>query len=99
MEVGGRNFDVKRIISEILIGLLREVKSTELEMLPQMVTLTVPYYFKQLQNQIIKEAANIAFKEVFGLIPKIELLPEPVAAAIYVLFQNKSLNISERTIR
>ena len=68
-------------------------------MLPQMVTLTVPYYFKQLQNQIIKEAANIAFKEVFGLIPKIELLPEPVAAAIYVLFQNKSLNISERTIR
>ena len=98
VEVGGRNFDVKRIISEILIGLLREVKSTELEMLPQMVTLTVPYYFKQLQNQIIKEAANIAFKEVFGLIPKIELLPEPVAAAIYVLFQNKSLNISERTL-
>lgn len=84
------------LTSYIISGLLNEVKSTELTLKPTIVTMTVPYYFKQSQNYLLQKAAQKAFKDVFGKQYEIEVIPEPVAAAIdYICSKNAERNLSE----
>lgn len=96
IEIAGKKVSPVDMTAYIISGLLREVKSTELTMEPTVVTMTVPYYFKQPHNYLLQQAAITAFKEVFGKEYKIELVPEPVAAAIgYVCSGNSERNISQ----
>lgn len=84
------------ITTEIISGLLREVKSTELTLQPTTVTMTVPYYFKQSQNNLLQRAVANAFNEVFGKTYEIDLIPEPIAAALdYVYTCHTEKNISQ----
>lgn len=84
------------VTTHIISGLLKEVKSTELTMEPAVITMTVPYYFKQSQNYLLQQAATVAFKEVFGRAYEINLVPEPVAAAIdYIYSKHGEKNITQ----
>lgn len=89
IRIAGKIMSPKDIASHIIVGLLREVKSTELKMMPTIITMTVPYYFKQSQNIILQNAAEEAFKEVFGKTYEINLIPEPVSAAIDYIYSNR----------
>lgn len=84
------------LTSYVISGLLSDVRSTELTMNPTVVTMTVPYYFKQSQNYLLQKAAQKAFKNVFGKEYEIAVIPEPVAAAIdYIYSKNAEKNFSE----
>lgn len=96
IEIAGNKVSPFDLTVHIISGLLQEVKSTELTMEPTVVTMTVPYYFKQSQNYLLQQAAISAFKEVFGEVYEIELIPEPVAAAIdYICSRHNEKNISQ----
>ncbi|MBE6187932.1 MAG: Hsp70 family protein [Rikenellaceae bacterium] len=96
IDIAGRNVSPIDLMSYIISGLLREVRSTELTMMPTVITMTVPYYFKQSQNYRLQQAAKQAFNDVFGKEYKIEVIPEPVAAAIdYICNRNTRRNISQ----
>ena len=84
------------IASRIIAGLFREIKSTELNLCPSVVTMTVPYYFKQAQNILLQDAAERACEEVFGCKFSIKLIPEPVAAAIdYIYSEHSEKNLTQ----
>ena len=96
IEIAGIKASPVDLTSYVISGLLKDIRSTELTMLPTTVTMTVPYYFKQSQNYLLQQAARAAFNEVFGKDYNIEVIPEPVAAAIdYICSRNTERNLSE----
>ena len=96
VDIAGMKVSPVDLTSRIISGLLRNVRSTELTMEPTVVTMTVPYYFKQSQNHLLQQAAIKAFKEVFGKEYNINVIPEPVAAAIdYICGRSNERNLSE----
>ena len=99
IDIAGMKASPVDLTSRIIAGLLCEVKSTELTMEPTTVTMTVPYYFKQSQNYLLQQAAIKAFKEIFGKEYSIDVIPEPVAAAIdYICSRNNERNLSETVL-
>ena len=66
IEIAGIKASPVDLTSYVISGLLKDIRSTELTMLPTTVTMTVPYYFKQSQNYLLQQAARAAFNEVFG---------------------------------
>lgn len=96
IEIAGMRVSPVDLTSNVISGLLSEVRSTELTMKPTVVTMTVPYYFKQSQNYLLQKAAKKALEEVFGREYDVEVIPEPVAAAIdYICSKNAEKNLSE----
>lgn len=96
IEIAGEKIAPVELTAKIISGLLRDVRSTELTMEPTVITMTVPYYFKQSQNYLLQQASQIAFNEVFGNRHNIEIIPEPVAAAIdYICNRSSGRNISQ----
>ena len=96
IEIAGMSVSPVDLTARIISGLLKDIKLTELNMEPTVVTMTVPYYFKQSQNHLLQKATRTAFKEVFGKEYTIEVIPEPVAAAIdYICSKNVERNLTE----
>lgn len=87
--VAGEKLSPIEVATSVISGLLFDVKATELSLKPTVITMTVPYYFKQSQNILLASAAEKAFKEVFGQSYDVHLLPEPVAAAIDFIYTQR----------
>lgn len=85
----GAEFPPIQLVGEIIQGMLMSVKDECPKAKPQNSTITVPYFFMQPQNLIIRQAAEGAFREVFGCCPHIEIIPEPVAASLFWLYKNQ----------
>ena len=98
VEIAGNKVSPVDLAAHIISGLLRDVRATELSMQPSVVTMTVPYYFKQSQNYLLRQAAQASFKEVFGKDYQIEVIPEPVAAAIDYISSKTEKNLSETVL-
>lgn len=93
----GIDFSPNQIVREIFCGLLMSVKNECPISKPQISTITVPYFFMQPQNFIIRQAAEEAFHAVFGCYPHIEIIPEPVAASLFWLYKNQKQYQGKRT--
>ncbi len=87
--IDGVEFFPHQLVKEIFKGLLMSVRNERPKSKPVITTITVPYFFMQPQNLIIRQAAEEAFKEVFGSYPQIEIIPEPVAASLYWIYNNQ----------
>lgn len=101
-DLGGIKYSPVQIASEIIKGIFREVISTDLEFCPTVITATVPYHFKNIQNTNTLEAINAALENIYtgqdGTLRSIKLIPEPIAAAIFYIYQNRHKIISNNTL-
>lgn len=86
-ELGTRNLSNTDIVESIITGFLNEVKLTDHDFQPSVVTLTVPYYFGENENALILEAAQKALFSQLNYTNEVFLLPEPVAASIGSIFK------------
>ena len=93
----GTKFTPLQLVAEIFKGLLVSVRNEYPKAKPQITTITVPYFFMQPQNLIIREAAEKAFWEIFGCYPQIEIIPEPVAASLFWLYKNQKQYQGKKT--
>lgn len=85
ISVAGKDFSPALICQQILCGLLNVVKSSNPNAIPEIITLTHPYYFQQTQNLLLKNALEKAVFQVFEKKCRVELLPEPIASALYLI--------------
>ena len=93
-ELNGRTYSNADIVTKIISDFIGEIKLTDHEMQPQVIVVTVPYYFGENENAVIKFAAEKAVLEQFNYSPKMFLLPEPVAASLACMYgfpDNESL--------
>lgn len=95
--IDGVEFNPHQLVREILKGLLVSVRNECPKSKPIITTITVPYFFMQPQNLIIRQAAEEAFKEIFGSCPQIEIIPEPVAASLYWIYNNQKQYQGKKT--
>ena len=93
----GIDFSPIQIVREIFRGLLMSIKNECPISKPQFSTITVPYFFMQPQNLIIRQAAEEVFHAVFGCCPHIDIIPEPVAASLFWLYKNQKQYQGKRT--
>ena len=82
-----KEFSPIQIVKEILKSLLASVKNECPISKPRSVTITVPYFFMQPQNLIIRQAVEETFCDVFDCYPHIEIIPEPIAASLFWLYK------------
>ena len=95
--IDGVEFYPHQLVREIFKGFLMNVRNERPKSKPTITTITVPYFFMQPQNLIIRKAAEEAFKEVFGCYPQIEIIPEPVAASLYWIYNNQKQYQGKKT--
>lgn len=103
--LGEKNFSPIDLSSEIIKALFKDPIKQNKNLFPSGIVISVPYYFKQPQNDNTLLALNIALKDVFlkkgeNKIPKVlGLVPEPIAASLYYATSLKMMStINQRKI-
>lgn len=81
-DLNGRSLSNVDVAEKIISDFIHEIKLTDHDMNPQIIVVTVPYYFGENENALIKQAAEKAIYEQFAHTPQVFLLPEPVAASL-----------------
>lgn len=77
----------------IIADFIQELKSVYHDLRPNVIVATTPYYFGEIENYNIREAVISALNEQIGYNPEVFLLPEPIAASLaYILNNKKELN-------
>lgn len=96
--VNGKIYSNKDIVSCIISDFIKEIKMTDHQLHPKVVVETVPYYFGENENFLIKEAVTMAINEQLGSDIKVFLIPEPIAASLAFLYEMKEETIDSETI-
>lgn len=86
-EMNGRFYSNLDITESIISDFVKEIKMTDHDMHPQVIVVTVPYYFGENENALIKKAAENAIRRELEFEPSVYLLPEPVAASIACIYE------------
>ena len=85
-EMNGRSYTNVDIAEAIISDFVNEIKLTDHDMHPKVIVVTVPYYFGENENALIKKAAENAIFRQLRYEPTVYLLPEPVAASIACIY-------------
>lgn len=100
IKLGNKDFSTLELMEALAEGLFEDPISTGLEN-PAGIVATVPFYFKSHENHKIRQSIEGAIRKKFGhlgyLPPLLDLIPEPVAAAINYLKDMNDL-VSDRIL-
>lgn len=78
-----------QIAEAIISGFIKEIKSVDHNFCPNIVIVTVPYYFGENENALIKQTVENAIEHETNSAPSFFIIPEPVAASISCLYDIK----------
>lgn len=84
--VKGQSYSNVDIAKSIISDFIEEICLTDHDLSPNCVVITVPYYFGENENALIKLAAEQAIKERIQCDTNIFLIPEQVAASIASIY-------------
>ena len=84
------------IVESIISDFSKEVKLTDHEFSPGVITVTVPYYFGENENAFILKTAQNALKSQLNYNAEIFLLPEPIAASLACIYQLHESSIDSK---
>lgn len=85
--IDGAVYKNVNIASSIIADLIKEIKTIDPLLHPKVVVVTVPYHFGEIENALIKQAAQKAIQETIGDDVDVFLFPEPVAASLAAVYQ------------
>ena len=97
-EMNGRPYSNLDITEAIISDFVNEIKMTAPDMHPQVIVVTVPYYFGENENALIKKAAENAIFRQLEFEPNVYLLPEPIAASIGCIYEFPDDTVLENKI-
>lgn len=84
------------IAEAIISDFVKEIRMTDHDLHPNIIVVTVPYYFGENENALLKQAAENAIHNQLGYTAEIYLLPEPVAASITSIYNLTLENIQSK---
>ena len=100
IQLGDQSFTPIDMSAEVIKALLEDCISQGLRK-PEGIVVSVPYYFKQSQKHNTRLAVERAIAETFAALPEaerpplLELIPEPVAAALNYAFDHLHLPLNQ----
>lgn len=94
--VKGQSYSSVDIAKSIISDFIREIYLTDHDLHPKCVVVTVPYYFGENENTLIKLAAEQAIKECIQCDTNIFLIPEQVAASIASIYNLNMIDIDSK---
>lgn len=89
----GTSVSNMQIAEAIISDFVKEIKSTDHNFSPNVVVITVPYYFGENENALIKQAVENAIDKEINSAPSFFTIPEPVAASLSCLYDNKDKSL------
>jgi molecular chaperone DnaK (HSP70) len=92
----GATISNMQIAEAIISDFIKEIKSTDYNFSPNVVVITVPYYFGENENALIKEAVENAIDKEFNSEPSFFTIPEPVAASLSCLYDIKDTLLTSK---
>lgn len=92
----GATISNMQIAEAIISDFIKEIKSTDHNFSPNVVVITVPYYYGENENALIKQAIeNVIVREI-NSVPSFFIIPEPVAASLSCLYNIKETSINSK---
>ena len=95
-QVNDNSYSNVDIAEAIISDFVKEIKMTDHDLYPNIIVVTVPYYFGENENALLKQAAENAIHNQLKYRGEIYLLPEPVAASIASIYNLALENIQSK---
>ena len=87
-----------QIAEAIISDFVKEIESTDHNFSPNVVVITVPYYFGENENALIKQAVENAIDKEINSVPSFFTIPEPVAASLSCLYDIKDKSLVSKIL-
>ena len=92
----GTTISNMQIAEAIISDFVKEIILTDHSFSPNVVVVTVPYYFGENENALIKQAVENAIINEINSSPSFFIIPEPVAASLSCLYNMRHTSLNSR---